>query len=89
MCANLTRKCHDNSQLSIYMYCVGVRCAPLNIIAHGIIGYTINALYQVANYQCHPGYWIASGDSERTCVDDGTSLEGQWSGTEPVCSGTS
>ena len=40
-------------------------------------------------YQCHKGYAVKRGDSERTCTntDDGRSSEGQWSGTAAVCSG--
>ena len=30
---------------------------------------------------CDVGYYISSGDDERTCQNDGN-----WSGTEPICS---
>ncbi len=34
-------------------------------------------------YSCNPGHLLTSGDLERVCRDNG-----EWNGTEPVCSGT-
>ncbi len=41
-----------------------------------------------AVYECNPGYEVTGGDSERTCIGDGNSSVGEWSGTASACSGT-
>ena len=40
----------------------------------------------VANHSCDEGYFLV-GDSVRTCEGNGSTVEGEWSGTVPVCSG--
>ena len=40
-----------------------------------------------ATYQCDPGYELTGGDTVRTCTGDGSSPEGHWNGTAPVCAG--
>ncbi|XP_064386052.1 sushi, von Willebrand factor type A, EGF and pentraxin domain-containing protein 1-like [Halichondria panicea] len=73
--------------------CIAIICSALPGIVNGMIIYFGNTTepydYRTTvRYQCHKGYAVKRGDSERTCTntDDGRSSEGQWSGTAAVCS---
>ncbi len=70
-----------------------ITCSTLSVIGNGMIVYSSDTTppYDygtTATYECDPGYEITSGDSERTCTDDGSSSVGEWSETAAiVCSG--
>ena len=41
----------------------------------------------VATYTCDRGFRLTGGDMTRTCGGDGSSSDGMWSGTPPICEG--
>ena len=68
-----------------------ITCSLLGDLGNGSIVYHDNVTEQlvfgtVANQSCDEGYFLL-GDSVRTCEGSGSTVEGEWSGTAPVCSG--
>ena len=45
------------------------------------------ALGTTATYVCSNGFSVSAGDEIRTCSGDGSNSVGDWSGSEPTCSG--
>ena len=39
-----------------------------------------------ATYSCNEGYYL-QGEDVRTCVEDGSGVNGIWSGSTPRCAG--
>ena len=75
---------------AIYFHIV-IECRGLSDLGNGTIEYYQNVTEQlvfgtVANHSCDEGYFLV-GDSVRTCEGSGSTVEGEWSGTAPVCSG--
>ena len=84
----------------ILLTIIAISCAPLDTssLKYGIISYFTDSVWTVrvedqydcettATYQCDSGYELTGGDTVRTCTGDGSSPEGQWSETAPVCTG--
>ncbi len=70
---------------------VAVTCPPLNSIRYGSIAYSPDSAQRftfdtVASHSCNEGYYLV-GRSIRTCVGDGSTILGQWSGVPPMCTG--
>ena len=40
----------------------------------------------MATHTCNEGFFMASGNSQRTC-GDGEGVNGEWSGMAPMCTG--
>ncbi|XP_064387965.1 uncharacterized protein LOC135336171 isoform X3 [Halichondria panicea] len=69
--------------------CDAVTCPPLNSIRYGSIAYSPDSAQRftfdtVAAHSCNEGYYLV-GRSIRTCVGDGSTILGQWSGVPPMC----
>ncbi len=70
---------------------VAVTCPPLNSISNGSIAYSPDSPQRftfdtVAAHSCNEGYYLV-GRGIRTCVGDGSTILGQWSGVPPMCTG--
>ena len=70
-----------------------ITCSLLSDLRNGRIVYKDNVTEQlvfgtVATHSCDEGHFLV-GDSVRTCEGNGSTVEGKWSGTGPVCSGRS
>ena len=68
-----------------------ITCSLLGDLGNGSIVYHDNVTEQlvfgtVANHSCDEGYFLV-GDSVRICEGSGSTVEGEWSGTVPVCLG--
>ena len=64
-------------------------CPELSAIPDGSISYdpagTAPFSYNtVATYSCDPGFSL-QGSPTRTCTGDGTSVDGMFDGTSPIC----
>ena len=76
---------------NIFVCYTVITCDLLEDLGNGSIVYHDNVTEQlvfgtVANHSCDEGYFLV-GDSVRTCEGSGSTVEGEWSGTAPVCSG--
>ncbi len=67
-----------------------ISCTSLNPISNGLIAYSPNSLDfgTTATHTCLEGYFL-EGTSTRTCIGDGSGVNGNWNGVAPVCSGES
>ncbi|XP_064384964.1 uncharacterized protein LOC135333878 isoform X2 [Halichondria panicea] len=67
--------------------CEAITCTSLSPIANGLIGYESNTFNfgTSATYTCTDGFFLIGGNSRR-CGGDGTSVNGVWSETAPICS---
>ena len=70
-----------------------ITCASLDPVGNGSIAYSPNIsepfdFDTVATHTCNEAYYL-EGIGIRTCVGDGSSTTGQWSGAAPVCLGNS
>ena len=71
-----------------------IQCPQLNAPANGNVQMIappgIRATPQdygaVARYTCNSGYYL-DGNQIRNCVGDGTSIAGNWDGSQPSCIG--
>ena len=68
-----------------------ITCPSLGTFANGQITYSIDITAPhnfgtVAIFSCNTGFSL-SGGSTRTCGGDGSSENGVWSGSSPVCVG--
>ena len=68
-----------------------ITCSLLGDLGNGSIVYHDNVTEQlvfgtVANHSCDEGYFLV-GDSVRTCEGNRSTIEEEWNGTAPVCSG--
>ena len=74
---------------------IAISCPPLVVpdnVLNSAIVYTSSpnpnyAVGTVAVYFCSAGFDAITGDLVRTCVEDGDSMTGIWSGEEPTCAG--
>ena len=64
------------------IYYIGVDCGGLEAPSNGSVNIRSTTYDSVANYSCNVGYAL-NGESLRTCL-----TSGEWSGTEPTCSGS-
>ena len=73
-----------------YFLCTisAIICLPLGAITNGQVTYSTfpHNFGTVATFTCNTGFSL-SGDSTRTCGGDGSSQNGVWSGSSPVCVG--
>ena len=73
---------------------VAITCPPLSVpanvdrIEYSSSPSTNYALGTTATYVCINGFSVSAGDEIRTCSGDGSNSVGDWSGSEPTCSGT-
>ncbi|KAL4236644.1 hypothetical protein ACF0H5_005029 [Mactra antiquata] len=75
-----TRYCaNDGNWTSIPPNCIIVDCGAPSSIANGFVDVNNTTYQEIAHYSCNSGY-ILSGNSSRTCQEDG-----QWSESEPYC----
>lgn len=58
-----------------------IDCGHLDDIENGVISHPLTIYDSVAIYSCTTGYTLI-GASQRTCLESG-----DWSGSEPTCSG--
>ena len=73
--------------------CTAITCSSLSAINNGRISYSPDTTDPfnsgtVASHTCNDGFYLASGNSVRTCGGDGLNTVGSWSGIAPVCLGT-
>ena len=73
---------------NILLTLTAITCTSLSPIANGLIGYESNTFNfgTSATYTCTDGFFLIGGNSRR-CGGDGTSVNGVWSETAPICSG--
>ena len=64
------------------IYYIGVDCGGLEAPSNGSVNIRSTTYDSVANYSCNVGYAL-NGESIWTCL-----TSGEWSGTEPTCSGS-
>ena len=62
-----------------FNWCCFTVCEPPLFPVNGNVSVSTDGL--TASYECDTGY-ILAGNTERSCLDDGSG----WSGTEPSCS---
>ena len=62
-------------------YVTVVNCGDLEDPTNGTVVFTSTLYKSVANYSCNTGYNL-TGDNSRTCLNSG-----EWSGSQPNCSG--
>ena len=60
---------------------IAIDCGSLSAPSNGQISITTTTFGSMTTYSCDPGY-ILDGNSSRICLSDG-----QWSGSQPSCSG--
>ncbi len=68
-------------------------CSLLTALTNGRIDYFADTsspfdYATVASYICNPGYAVIGTVKTRTCVGDGSTPIGIWTGTAPICQGT-
>lgn len=68
-----------------------ITCSALSTISNGVISYvpdTTDPYDYLTNavFSCNTGFYLV-GTSARVCEGDGTSPQGVWSGTTPLCRG--
>ena len=68
-----------------------ITCPSLGAFANGQVSYSPDTTAPhnfgtVATFSCNTGFSL-SGGSTRTCGGDGSSQNGVWSGSSPVCVG--
>ena len=68
-----------------------ITCDSLGSFANGVITYRADRtspfdLGTTATYSCNKGYYL-EGEDVRTCVEDGSGVNGIWSGSTPRCAG--
>ena len=75
--------------------CIAIICPSLSVPANvDKVMYSASpmptnyALGTTATYICSNGFSVSAGDEIRTCSGDGSNSVGDWSGSEPTCSGT-
>ena len=77
-----------------FLHFVAITCPPLSVpanvdqIVYGSSPSPNYALGTTATYVCINGFSVSAGDEIRTCSGDGSNSVGDWSGSEPTCSGT-
>ncbi len=86
LCLALYTKC-----ISGHFICTAITCAVLAPLLNGMITYLPTATVPLpfgsaAQYSCNDGFYL-QGNNVRTCDGDGSSSDGVWSDSIPVCSG--
>ena len=68
-----------------------ITCPTLSAPADGRVTYSTSLPFvsgTLATYFCDTGFGLSGGDVTSICGGDGSSPNGMWSGTPPVCEGT-
>lgn len=62
-------------------------CPTLSTPFNGQISFSslLNTANVTATYSCDIGFGLSGGDEVLTCGGDGSSPNGEWNGTPPVC----
>ena len=66
-------------------------CEALELLEDGSVTYSVGegdplVFGTIATYFCDIGYSLM-GEEKRTCEGNGSSVTGEWNGTEPTCLG--